>query len=163
MLDRLERRDHIPALVVTQVVHSTDGDVHAGVLPCPSRRGAGQLESADVPARVAGRLQGETRPGAQLEQPSGWARIAPKEGELAPEVRTVDRRVGEVVAVSDAAIAGQLEIVRGAVDGLELLGGWDRIAAREAAGKTDDDPPPMRVHDAIRATAAEWTGMRELS
>src|SRR6185295_19330929 len=100
-----------------------------------------------------------SRAGAELQQRAGWAREAAKGRVLPAEIRSVDRRVSEVVAISDAGVVRQLEVILGAVDGAELLGRRDRIAPREAAGQAGHDAPPMRVHDTIRAAAAEWTRM----
>ncbi len=162
VLDRLEGRDHIPALFVTQIVKAPDIHLDAKLLPTPGHRRAGELESAGLPASVSCRRDRESRPGTELEQRTGWRRVAAKDLELPPKIGPIHRGVREVVAVADPSVATQLEIVVGPVDREELLGRRDRIASDQPTAETLDDPPAMHVQDAIRAAAAEWTRMREV-
>lgn len=163
MLDRLERGHDIPLVLVTQVIEAAHGDVGARVLMGPRRRGAGQLHPANLPALLARRSKREARARAELEERARRTRVAPEQRELALEVGPIDRLVSEVVSVSDAGISRELKVVIRAVDRAKRVGRRDRIAPRETAGPAGDDPPAMRVHDAIGPAAAQWTGMGDQS
>jgi hypothetical protein len=162
MLDRLESRDYIPALFVTQIVEAPDVHLDAKLLTAPGHRRARELESAGVPASVSCRRERESRPGTELQQGPGWRRVAAKDLELPSKIRAIHRGVCEVVAVADPSVATQMEVVIGPIDREELLGRRDRIASDEPTAQTFDNPPAMHVQDAIRAAAAEWTRMREV-
>lgn len=162
VLDRLEGRDDIPALLVAQVVEAPDLGLDAELPAAPRHGRARELEPVGLPAGTSSRLEREAGSGTELEQRPRWRRVAAKDVELPPEIRAIDRGVREVVAVADASVAAQLEVIVGPVDREELVGRRDRVAPDEPAALALDDPPPMRVQDAIRIAAAEWTRMRDV-
>jgi len=105
MLDRLKGGNDIPSPVIPEIVEAPDRDVDAEPLASPRHRGARELEPMRLPAGVASRIEGEPGAGTELEQRSRRTDVATKDRELALKVRSVDRRVREIVAVADASVA----------------------------------------------------------